>query len=270
MSEAELQALREGQRKTWSEGDFAVVAAIVMMVSEELVEALGVVPNERVLDVACGSGNAAIAAARRSWGGVTGVDFVPALLERARERAAAERLDIEFVEGDAAALPFDEAEFDIVTSAFGAMFAPDQEQAAAELLRVTKPGGRIGMANWVPDGPVNELFAIVAKHAPPPPGFTPPVLWGTEDRVRALFGDGVTELRMERRISRQPFRSIDHYMEIFRNYFGPIKLAFDRVGPEGEAELEADFRAQLARCNTAGDRAFVIEPEYLQVIATRA
>jgi SAM-dependent methyltransferase len=271
MSDAvDMQALREAGQRTWSEGDFAVVAAIVMMVSEELVEALRVVPGERVLDVACGSGNAAIAAARRSWGNVVGVDFVPALLERARERAAAERLEIEFIEGDAAELPFGDGEFDVVTSVFGAMFAPDQQQAANELLRVCKPGGRIGMANWVPDGPVSQLFGIVAKHVPPPPGFTPPVLWGAEDRVRELFGDGVADLRFERKASRQPFRSIDHYLEIFRNYFGPIKLAFDRVGPDGEAALEADLREQLGKCNTAGDRAFVLEPEYLQVIATRA
>jgi len=271
MSDAvDMQALREAGRKTWSEGDFAIVAAIVVMVSEELVEALDVVPGERVLDVACGSGNAAIAAARRSWGNVVGVDFVPALLERARERAAAERLDVEFIEGDAAEMPVGDAEFDVVTSVFGAMFAPDQEQAAAELLRVCKPGGRIGMANWVPDGPVSELFKIVAKHSPPPPGFVPPVLWGTEDRVRELFGDGVTDLRMERRVSRQAFRSMDHYLEIFRSYFGPIKMAFDRVGPEGEAALEAELREQLEKCNTAGERAFVLEPEYLQVVATRA
>ena len=271
MSDAvDMQALREAGQKTWSEGDFAIVAAVVMMVSEELVEALGIVPGERVLDVACGSGNAAIAAARRTWGNVVGADFVPSLLERARERAAAERLDVEFVEGDAAELPFGEAEFDVVTSVFGAMFAPDQQQAANELLRVCKPGGRIGMANWVPDGPVSQLFGIVAKHVPPPPGFTPPVLWGTEDHVRELFGDGVSELRFERKVSRQPFRSIDHYLEIFRNYFGPIKLAFERVGPDGEAALEADLREQLGMCNTAGDRAFVLEPEYLQVVATRA
>ncbi len=268
--EMDLQTLREAQLKTWSEGDFAVVAAVVVMVSEELVEALDVVPGERVLDVACGSGNAAIAAARRTWGNVVGTDFVAALLARARERAAAERLDVEFVEGDAAELPFGEGEFDVVTSVFGAMFAPDQGQAANELLRVCKPGGRIGMANWVPDGPVSQLFGIVAKHVPPPPGFTPPVLWGTEDHVRDLFDEGVTDLRFERKTSRQPFRSIDHYMEIFRNYFGPIKLAFERVGPDGEAALEADLREQLGKCNTAGDRAFVLEPEYLQITAVRS
>ncbi len=271
MSDAvDMQALREAGQKTWSEGDFAVVAAIVMMVSEDLVEALEVIPGERVLDVATGSGNAAIAAARRTWGNVVGADFVPALLKRARERAIAERLEIEFVEGDAAELPFGNGEFDVVASVFGAMFAPDQQQAANELLRVCKPGGRIGMANWVPDGPVSQLFGIVAKHVPPPPGFTPPVLWGVENHVRELFGDGVTDLRFERKASRQPFRSIDHYLEIFRNYFGPIKLAFDRVGPDGEAALEADLREQLGKCNTAGDRAFVIEPEYLQVTAVRS
>jgi ubiquinone/menaquinone biosynthesis C-methylase UbiE len=266
----DLEAIRRAQQGVWSDGDFAMVAGLVMMVSEDLAEALDIVPGERVLDVACGSGNAALAAARRSWGNVVGVDFVPALLERARERAAVERLDVEFLDGDAVELPFDDGEFDVVTSVFGAMFAPEQEKAAAELLRACKPGGRIGMANWVPDGPVSSLFAIIAKHAPPPPGFVPPVLWGTEDRVRKLFGDGVVELRMERRVSRQPFRSIDHYLDFFRSYFGPIKGAFERVGAEGEAALEADLREQLAKANTAGERAFVLEPEYLQVTATRA
>lgn len=271
MSDAvDLDAIRQAQQKVWSEGDFGMVAGLVMMVAEELAEALEIVPGERLLDVACGSGNGALAAARRSWGGAVGVDFVPALLERARERAAVERLDIEFVEGDAAELPVGDAEFDVVISIFGAMFAPEQERAAAELLRACRSGGRIGMANWVPDGPVSSLFAVIAKHAPPPPGFVPPVLWGTEGRLRELFGDGVSELRVERRASRQPFRSIDHYLDFFRTYFGPVKMAFDRVGPEGEEALEADLREQLEQANTAGDNAFVLEPEYLQVIATRA
>jgi|SRR6478609_5341365 len=271
MSDAvDIEALRQGQQKTWSEGDFAMVAGLVMMVAEELAESLEIMPGERVLDVACGSGNGALAAARRSWGDTIGVDFVPALLERGRERAEAERLDVEFVEGDAAELPFGDAGFDIVTSIFGAMFAPDQEKAAAELLRVCKPGGRIGMANWVPDGPISALFVTIAKHAPPPPGMTPPVLWGTEERVRELFGDGITDLRVQRRVSRQAFRSVDHYLDFFRTYFGPIKMAFERVGPDDEAALEADLRSQLKQANTAGDGALVLEPEYLQVIATRA
>jgi SAM-dependent methyltransferase len=271
MSEAiDMQALREASQRTWSEGDFGMVAGLVMMVAEELVEELDIVPDERVLDVACGSGNGALAAARRSWGNAVGVDFVPALLERGRERAAVERLEVEFVEGDAADLPFGDGDFDVVISIFGAMFAPEQEVAAAELLRVCKPGGRIGMANWVPDGPVSSLFATIAKHAPPPPGMVPPVLWGTEERVRELFGDDISELRAERRVSRQAFRSIDHYLDFFRTYFGPIKMAFDRVGPEGKVALEADLREQLEKADSGGDRAFVLEPEYLQVIATRA
>jgi ubiquinone/menaquinone biosynthesis C-methylase UbiE len=271
MSDAvNLDAVRKAQQKTWSEGDFAMVANLVMMPSEQLAESLEIVPGERALDVACGSGNAALAVARRSWGNVVGVDFVPALLERGRERAAAERLDIEFVEGDAADLPFGEAEFDVVTSVFGAMFAPDQEKTAAELLRACKPGGRIGMANWTPDGSVGGMFMTVAKHAPPPPGLNPPLLWGTEDRLRELFGDRISDLLVERRISRQPFRSADHYLDFFRTYFGPVKVAFERVGSEGEEALEDDLRAYLAQANTAGDRALVLEAEYLEVVATRA
>jgi SAM-dependent methyltransferase len=266
----DLNAVRQAQQKTWSEGDFAMVAGLVMMVSEELVEALRIVPGERVLDVACGSGNAALAAARRAWGNTVGTDFVPALLERGRKRAAAERLDVDFVEGDAVELPFGDAEFDVVLSVFGAMFAAEQEKAAAELLRTCKPGGRIGMANWVPDGGVGQMFMTIAKHAPPPPGVQSPLLWGTEDRLRELFGDGVSELRVERRANRQAYRSADHFIEFFRTYFGPTKVAFERVGPEGEAALEADLRDYLATNNVGGEGALVLEPEYLQVVATRS
>ena len=247
-----------------------MVAGIVMMVAEELAEALDIVPDERVLDVACGSGNGALAAARRAWGNTVGADFVPALLERGRERAVTERLDVEFVEADATDLPFGESEFDVVMSIFGAMFAADQEKAAAELLRVCKPGGRIGMANWVPDSGVGKMFMTIAKHAPPPPGVQSPLLWGTEERLRELFGDGISELRVERRKSHQTFRSADHFLDFFRTYFGPTKVAFERVGSEGEAALEADLHAYLEEANTAGDRALVLEPEYLQVVATRA
>ncbi|HEX5763541.1 MAG TPA: methyltransferase domain-containing protein [Solirubrobacterales bacterium] len=266
----DLQAVRDIQQRTWAEGDFAMVAGIVMMVAEQLAEALDIVPDERVLDVACGSGNGALAAARRAWGNTVGADFVPALLERGRERAAAERLDVEFVEADATDLPFGDGEFDVAMSIFGAMFAADQGKAASELLRVCKPGGRIGMANWVPDGGVGQMFMTIAKHAPPPPGVPSPLVWGTENGLRELLGDGVSELRIERRKARQAFRSADHFLDFFRTYFGPIKVAFERVGPEGEAALEADFKRYLEESNTAGDRALVLQPEYLQVVATRA
>jgi len=267
----DFTAATEAQQKTWSEGDFAMVANIVVYAAETLAEALQILPGEKVLDVACGSGNAAIAAARRAWGNTTGADFVPTLLERARERAAAERLEIEFVEADAQDLPFDDAEFDVTTSVFGVMFAPDQERAAVELLRVTKPGGRIGLCSWCPDGGLQGLFMSVIKHTGgPPPGLMPPVLWGTEERVRELLGDGVSEIRFQRHPSRQAFYSSDHYIEFFRRYFGPIKMAYEKVGPAGEAALTDDLRAWLEEENVAGDKALVIEPEYLEVVATRA
>jgi SAM-dependent methyltransferase len=264
-------ALTQAQQDTWSEGDFAMVASIVVYGAETLAESLQILPGEKVLDVACGSGNAAIAAARRAWGNTTGADFVPALLERARERAAAERLEVEFVEADAQELPFADASFDVTMSIFGVMFAPDQEKAASELLRVTKPGGRIGLASWCPDGGLQNLFLAVFKHTGgPPPGMLPPVLWGTEDRVRELLGEGVGEISFQRRPSRQTFFSADHYLDFFRRYFGPIKTAYDKVGAEGEEALSADLRAWLAEENVAGDKAMVLEPEYLEVIATRA
>jgi SAM-dependent methyltransferase len=186
------------------------------------------------------------------------------------ERAAAERLEVEFVEADAQDLPFEDASFDVAMSIFGAMFAPDQERTAAELLRVVKPGGRIGMANWTPDGSLTDFFAILTRHTGgPPPGTVPPVLWGSEERVRELFGDGISELRVERRVSRQAFRSPEHYLDFFRTYFGPLRSAFEKVGPEGAPALEAELRDYLETAST-DPRALVLEPDYLQVVATRA
>jgi len=266
----DFAAATAAQQRTWSDGDFSMVGAMIYNVSERLAEALEILPDERVLDVATGSGNGAIAAARRSWGGSVGVDFVPALLERGRERAAAERLDVDFIEGDAQALPFEDASFDVAMSIFGAMFAPDQQRTADELLRVVKPGGRIGMANWVPDGGLSKMFAILVKHTGgPPPGTVPPVLWGNEDHVRGLFGDGITAMTTERRPSRQVFRSADHYLDFFRTYFGPLKVAFEKVGPDGAAALEADMLAFLNEMNE-NEQALVLEPEYLQLVAIRA
>jgi SAM-dependent methyltransferase len=250
------------QQAMWAKGDFAEVAPLVVPVSEKLADALQLLPDERVLDVACGSGNCALAAARRTWGNVIGADFVPALLERGRERAAAERLGVEFVEADAQDLPFGDAEFDVTVSVFGVMFAPDHQRAAGELLRVAKPGGRIGVASWCPDGGLQDLFATIVKH--------PPVLWGAEDHVRELFGDSVTDLRAERLKSRQAFRSPEHYIDFFRDYFGPVQAAFEAVGPEGEQALRSDLEAVLAKLSVGEQDALVLEPEYLQVLATRA
>ena len=265
----DLEAIKGVQQKTWSEGDFAVVATIIQVVSENLCEAVDLMPGERVLDVACGSGNTAIAAARR-FTDVTGVDYVPSLLDRGRERAEAERLEIEFLEGDAERLPFEDGSFDVVLSTFGVMFAPDQQRTADELLRVTRPGGRIAMANWTPDGFNGQMFKAVGKHAPPPPGVQPPPLWGTEDRVRQLFGDRVSSIEANERVANMRFRSPDHYMEFFRTYFGPTVMAFKRVGEEGAPALERDLRELIDRFNRAGDGVAVMPATYLEVVAVKA
>ena len=267
----DLGAVKQVQQQTWSEGDFAIVATSAVIVGERLCETVDILPGERVLDVACGSGNTTLAAARRAGAGnVVGIDYVPELLERGRERAAAERLEIEFAEGDAEQLPFEDGSFDVVLSTFGVMFAPDQEQTAAELLRVCRPGGRIGLANWIPEGFIGQMFATIVKHTPPPPGLVPPILWGTEDRLRELFGDRIAELRVERQ--QHIFRALspDDWLRFMRTYFGPTKVAFERVGEEGEAALAGDLLELAGRFNTAGERAMRVPGEYLQVVATRA
>jgi SAM-dependent methyltransferase len=230
----DLEAVKRGQQHVWSQGDFAVIATTQQIVGERLCETVDVFPGDRVLDVACGSGNTAIAAARR-FAEVTGVDHVPALLDRARERAAAERLEMEFVDGDAEALPFDDGTFDCVLSTFGAMFAPAQERAAGELLRVCRPGGRIGMANWTPDGFVGQMFKTTMSHLSPggpPPGVKPPPLWGTEG-------------------------------------FGPTRVAFESLGENGDA-LGADLLGLARRSSRGGERAMIVPSEYVEVLATRA
>jgi len=270
MNAVDLGAVKAVSQAIWSQGDFAKIGEAQMIVGENLCEAVDVFPGERVLDVACGSGNGAFAAARRSWTTVTALDFVPALLKRGRERAETEHLDIEFVEGDAEALPFQDASFDVVLSTFGAMFAPDQPRAAAELLRVTKSGGRIGMANWTPDGFVGGMFQTASKHAPPPPGVEPPIRWGSEERLRELFGDGITDLRL--RTAHMTFRypSFEAWLEFFQAWFGPMKMAYARVGEEGAQALTDDLRANFDRFDRGGGRAMVANADYLEVVAVRA
>ena len=266
----DLQAVTQIQQQVWSRGDFAKIGIAAQIVQEELCEAVDVLPGRRALDVACGAGNGAIAAARRNAEAV-GLDYVPALLERGRERAAAEGYDVEFVEGDAQELPFEDGSFDYVISTFGAMFAPDQEKTAAELLRVCRSGGRIGMANWPPRGLVGGgLFKVIAEHAPPPPGIQPSVLWGTEDRLRELFGDGVSELTLNERHVNFRYDSPEQWLEFFREFFGPMMMAFERVGDQGAAALEKDLLAVAREANRAGDAALVAPAEYVEVVAVRA
>jgi ubiquinone/menaquinone biosynthesis C-methylase UbiE len=194
---------------------------------------------------------------------------VPALLERARERAAAERLDVELVEGDAQELPFEDESFDVVMSTFGAMFAPDHRRTADELLRVCRSGGRIAMANWTPTGLAGAMFRTMAGHAPPPPGVVPPTLWGTEEHLRELFGDRISELDLTPRYVNMRFRSFDHWLEVFRTWFGPAKVAFERVGAEGEEALAGELRALLEGANTDTET-LVVPSEYAEVIAVKA
>jgi SAM-dependent methyltransferase len=266
----DLGAVTQVQQQIWSRGDFAAVGVRIQGVAEDLVEAMRVVPGERVLDVACGAGNGAIAAARY-FADAVGLDYVPSLLERARERAAADRLDAEFVEGDAQALPFEDASFDAVMSIFGAMFAPDQAKTASELLRVCKPGGRIGMANWMPDGNIGTMFKTVASHAPPPPGVPSPLVWGSEEGLRELFGDGISSLEVNPKAATMAYPSPEFWLDYFKKWFGPVNMAFERLGDGTEGQALADDLLTLWRdANTVGDRALVAPVQYLEIVATRA
>jgi ubiquinone/menaquinone biosynthesis C-methylase UbiE len=264
-----FELVKRVQQQMWSTGDFAVLATGIVITGELLCESLDVSPGQQVLDVACGSGNAAISAARRA-AIVTGLDYVPALLDRARERAAAERMEIAWVEGDAEALPFEDGSFDVVLSTFGAMFAPDQHQAADELTRVCRPGGRIGMANWTPAGFVGQMFITIFKHAPPPVPIDPPLFWGVEPKVRELFADRVSALELLPRTVTLRFHSPEHWLAVFREYFGPLHVAIDRLGDEGAPALENDLLELARRENRAGDGALSIPAAYVEVLATRA
>lgn len=269
MSDApDYEALTHRQQATWATGDFNELARQVMPVSDELIRTADVRSGERLLDVACGSGNAAIAAARR-YTEVTGIDYVPALVERARTRAESEGTRIDFRVGDAQALPFDDASFDVVVSVFGVMFAPDQEKAAAELLRVTRPGGRIALASWTPEGYGGEIFRTQARFVPPPPGLKPAVRWGTEAGLSELLGPGAASIRVERRVSHQYFHSIDHVITVLRTYFGPIVRAFEIVEPARHVELVAALGEVIARHNTSTSGDLVLQGEYLEAVVVR-
>ncbi len=264
----DLSALKTKQQGAWSSGDYSVVGTTLQSVGEDLCEALDIRPGCKVLDVAAGNGNASLAAARR-WCEVVATDYVPALLERARERAAAERLDIEFRQADAEALPFPDASFDVVVSTFGVMFTPDQDQAAAELLRVCKPGGRIGLANWTPDGFIGQLFKTIGKHLPPPAGVKSPALWGTPARLREMFEAKSSAIATQPRNFAFRYRSPAHFMEIFRTYYGPVLKAFAALDAAAQTALAADMNALIDRFNRSGDATVVVPSEYLEVVVTR-
>lgn len=267
-AEPDFAAIKTRQQAAWSSGDYAVVGTTLQIVGETLAETLDLRAGQRVLDVAAGNGNASLAAARR-WCEVVSTDYVGALLARGRERAAAERLDIEFREADAEDLPFPAAGFDAVVSTFGVMFTPNPRRAAAELLRVCRSGGRIGLANWTPDGFIGQLFKTIGRHVAPPAGVESPALWGTRTRIAELFGAQAASTEMESRLYHFRYRSPQHWLEIFRSYYGPVLKAFGALDAAGQAALAQDLTALIARFNRATDGTMVAPSEYLEIVVTK-
>jgi len=261
----DLAAIKAKQQAVWSSGEYSVVGTTLQIVGEVLCEAVDLRSGERVLDVACGNGNASLAAARR-FAEVTGVDYVPALLAHASARAAADGMALDLREGDAERLPFSSGAFDVVLSTFGVMFAPDQEHAASELLRVCRHGGRIGLANWTPAGFVGEVFKVVASHVPSPPGLLEPSLWGTEARLVELLGAEAHEIRSRQLHFTFRYRSASHWLEVFRTWYGPLRAAFATLGPVGQAALGTELTALVDRFNASRDGTMVVPAAYLETV----
>jgi SAM-dependent methyltransferase len=265
---ADLENIKAHQQRAWSLGDYASFGATLQIMAELLCEAVDLHPNQRVLDVATGGGNAALAAARR-YADVVGIDYVPELLRRGATRAAAEGLEVEFRVGDAEGLPYPDATFDVVLSSVGVMFAPDQEKAANELLRVCRPGGRIGLASWTPDSFSGELGRLFGRYAPPPPGLDPPVLWGTEERLRELLGGGVERFEVSRRSFVFRYRSIRHYLQVLQTQLGPTRQTFEALDPALRESLEGEVADLVQRFNRSPDETMVVPSDYLEVLAVR-
>jgi len=260
--------LKKQQQATWASGDFAVIGTTLQIVGETLAEAADVRAGERVLDVAAGNGNATLAAARR-FAKVTSTDYVPALLDDGARRAAAERLNVTFEVADAEDLPFEDQTFDVVLSTFGAMFTPDHTRPAREMLRVTRPGGRIGLANWTPEGFIGRLFRIVGTYLPPPSGLKSPALWGTEPHIVELFGAQAMEIRTERKHFNFRYRSPAHWLQVFREYYGPVHKAFAALDSVRQTSLATDIVRLLEELNIAGGSSLVVPDEYLEVVIVR-
>ena len=264
----DFAAIKARQQATWASGDFAVIGTTLQIVGESLAEAVDVNAGERVLDVAAGNGNATLAAARR-FADVTSTDYVPALLERGRARALAEGVAVKFEVADVEDLPFADASFDVVLSTFGAMFAPDHRRTAGEMLRVLKSGGRLGLANWTPDGFIGRLFKVIGAHVPPPAGLQSPALWGTEAHLAALFGAGAAHIRCERRYFNFRYRSAAHWMQVFRDFYGPTHKAFAALDAAGAHAMERAITGLLDEMNVAGPSTLVVPGAYLEVVVTK-
>ena len=265
----DFAALKTRQQAAWGTGDYAVIGTTLQIVGESLAEACDLKTDERVLDVAAGNGNATLAAARRGCL-VTSTDYVSSLLERGAERARAERLDVTFQTADAEALPFADASFDVAVSTFGVMFAPDHAKSAAELARVVRPGGRIGLANWTPDSLIGRMFKVLGRYVAPPAGVQPPSLWGTEAHLWTLFGDAAAAVQATPRHFAFRYRSAAHFIEVFRTWYGPVNKAFAAQTPEKADALASEMSELLDGLNRAGRGSLVVPSEYLEVVVTRA
>jgi SAM-dependent methyltransferase len=261
----DLGALKTKQHAAWSSGDYAIVGSTLQIVGEALCETLDLKAGSKVLDVAAGNGMASLAAARR-WCEVISTDYVPDLLERGKARAAADGWNIKFMEADAEELPFQADQFDVVLSTFGVMFTPNQDKAAAELLRVCKPKGKIGLANWTPDGFIGQVFKTLGKYLPPPAGIRSPAMWGTRIRLSEMFDAGASSVTAQSRIFNFRYRSADHFLDVFRTYYGPVLKAFAALSPAKQEELQDDLHALIVRMNRSGDRTMVVSSEYLEVV----
>jgi ubiquinone/menaquinone biosynthesis C-methylase UbiE len=263
----DLKAVKARQQTAWSSGNYAVVGTTLQIVGEQLAESCDVNWDERVLDVAAGNGNATLAAARRG-AQVTSTDYVEALLRQGTARAEAEGLKVRFERADAEELPYADGSFDAVLSTFGVMFAPDHARAAGELARVCRSGGRIGLANWTPEGFIGQLFKTLGRHVTPPAGVRSPALWGTEGHLREILGDAIESLAIKRCMFNFRYRSPEHFIEVFRTWYGPVHKAFEALPAEGAAALNADLLALLKERNRAVN-SLVVPSEYLEVVAVR-
>jgi SAM-dependent methyltransferase len=264
----DMDALKQRQQAAWSSGNYAVVGTTLQIVGERLAEAVDLRWDERVLDVAAGNGNATLAAARRG-GQVVSTDYVPALLDLGQARAEAEQLQVAFAEADAEALPFADTSFDVVLSTFGVMFTPDHARAADELTRVCRPGGRIGLANWTPEGFIGQMFKVLGRHIAPPAGVQPPSLWGTAAHVQSLFGDTAGAIGVTARMFNFRYRSAAHMIDVFRTWYGPVQKAFQALPADKAAELEQDLHALMERMDRGNGNGLVIPSEYLEIVVVR-
>ena len=262
----DFAAIKQRQQATWAAGDYAVIGTTLQIVGERLCETVDLMAGERVLDVAAGNGNATLAAARR-FGRVTSTDFVAALLERGEERAVADRLDVAFQQADAEALPFENGSFDVALSTFGVMFAPDQDRAAAELSRVVRRGGRIGLANWTPESFIGQLFKTLGRHVPPPQGLKSPALWGTEPRLAELFPGH--RIEASRQVFNFRYRSAHHWLDVFKTYYGPTNRAFAALDSGKQMALETDIIELLDQANRGREDTLIVPSEYLEVVITK-